>query len=422
MRFETYVAFRYVRGKRKNRFVSLITVISVAGVSVGVIALIVVMSIMTGFDNALRETIIGNRAHLTVEELGGGVKIGEPDQVIAQLEALCPEIVASGPLIQVEALLKNKTRSGERTTGAFVVGVDPERETAVTMLAENLTRKGGRQCGSGRLPDEKEIVLGYRLARRIGAFVGSEIQVITDKPSISPWGKVRVQRVMLIVSGIAQAKMSEYDSLYGFVDIPTAQMLTGSKGVDAVHCKLTNPFLADQIADRILAKLGLGATTWYESQAPFFEALKQEKLAMFIILVFIILVAAFNITSTLIMIVMEKRRDIGILRTLGTSGRSVLLLFVLEGLLIGLAGTIIGVVAGTLLAYNINPVAEFLAGLFGIDLFNSQIYYFDRIPVAVVPWDILWITVCAVILTLLSTLYPAWSAARVEPVEALRYE
>jgi lipoprotein-releasing system permease protein len=143
---------------------------------------------------------------------------------------------------------------------------------------------------------------------------------------------------------------------------------------------------------------------------------------MFIILVFIILVAAFNITSTLIMVVMEKRRDIGILRTLGSSGSSVLLLFILEGLFIGLSGTVIGVIAGTLLAYNINPVAEFLASLFGIDLFNSQIYYFDRIPVAVVPWDIFWITVSAVVLTLLSTLYPAWSAARLDPVEALRYE
>ena len=143
---------------------------------------------------------------------------------------------------------------------------------------------------------------------------------------------------------------------------------------------------------------------------------------MFIILVFIILVAAFNITSTLIMIVMEKRRDIGILRTLGSSGYSILQVFIIEGLMIGLSGTVIGVVAGTLLAYNLNPVAEFVAGLLGIDLFNSTIYYFDGIPVAVVPWDVAWITVSAVVLTFLSTLYPAWSAARVNPVDALRYE
>lgn len=421
MRFETYVAVRYLRGKRKNRFVSLITIISIAGVSVGVMALIVVMSIMTGFDIALRDTIIGNRSHLTIEE-PDGASISAPEVLMDQLEAACPEIVESGPLIQTEALLRNRTSRGERTTGAFVVGVDVDRESKVTMLADNLTDKEGRTFGQGDPPGYKEIILGHRLAFRLRAHVGSEIHVITDKPSVSPWGKVGGQRVVLTVSGIFQAKMSEYDSLYAFVDIPTAKMLTGRKGVDAVHCKLTDPLLADVVADRIDDQFGLRTTTWYQSQSAFFGALEQEKLAMFIILVFIILVAAFNITSTLIMVVMEKRRDIGILRTLGASGPSLLLLFIIEGLLIGLSGTAIGVAAGTALAYKINPVAEFIAGLFGVDLFNSQVYYFDRIPTAVIPWDIFWITTSAVVLTFLSTLYPAWSAARLEPVEALRYE
>jgi lipoprotein-releasing system permease protein len=421
MRFEAYVALRYLRGKRRSRFVSLITIISVAGVSVGVIALIVVMSVMTGFDNALTETIIGNRAHLTVEEYGHA-GIGNPERLTQQIEGLCPEIVASGPVIQIEALLKNKTARGGYATGAFVVGVDPERETAVTLLAENLTNEGGRTFGSGRLPGFKEIVLGYRLAIRLGVSVGSEIAVITDRPSVSPFGAFNIRPVYVTVSGISQAKMYEYDMGYGFVDIATAQTLTGRKGVDAIHCKLTDPFNAEAVGDRISTELGLQTTTWHESQAVFFEALKQEKFAMFIILAFIILVAAFNITSTLIMVVMEKRRDIGILRTLGASSWSILWLFVLEGLFIGLTGTLIGVAAGTVLAYHINPVAERIAGLFGIDLFNSQIYYFDRIPTAVVPWDILWITVSAVILTFLSTLYPATSACRLDPVEALRYE
>ena len=199
-------------------------------------------------------------------------------------------------------------------------------------------------------------------------------------------------------------------------------LLTGEQGVELVHCKLTDPFLADAVGKRITDTLGYKTTTWYESQASFFAALKQEKFLMFIILAFIVLVAAFNITSTLIMVVMEKKRDIGILRTIGVSRPSILLTFILEGLFIGLSGTFVGVTSGTLLAYNLNPVAEFIAGLFGVNLFDSQIYYFDRIPVAIIPWDIAWITISAVILTFVSTLYPAWSAARLDPVEALRYE
>lgn len=421
MRFEAFVAARYLRSKRRNRFVSLITIISVAGVSVGVIALIVVMSVMTGFDIALRDTIIGNRAHLTVEDVMGAV-IEDPEKIITEIEASCPEVVASAPFIQVEALLKNKSRRNPQASGAFVVGVDPERETGVTMLADNLTKKGGRRCASGKLPGPKEIVLGYRLANRLNAYIGSQIEVVTDRAAASPWGTRIAQGVVLTVSGISEAKMAEWDEVYGFVDLPTAKMLKGQKGVDAVHFRLDDAFAADKVADRVQKDLGYQATTWYESQAAFFGALAQEKFAMFIILVFIILVAAFNITSTLIMVVMEKRRDIGILRTLGASRQSILLLFIFEGLFIGLSGTITGVVLGTLLAYNLNPVAEFIAGLFGIDLFNVQIYYFDQIPVAVVPRDILWITLSAFVLTLLSTLYPAWSASRLDPVEALRYE
>lgn len=417
MRFEWYAASRYLRGKRKTRFISLITVISVAGVSVGVIALIVVMSVMTGFDIALRETIIGNRAHVTVV-LPAGQRMDDHRTVMDEVRAACPEVLAAGPIMQVEGLLK----VGRDTTGAIILGVDPALEAEVTDLERNLTKEGGRMFGAGRLPGEKEVVLGYRLAHRIGARVGSEVGVITDKPTVTPFGVRPGNQVYLTVSGISQAKMSDFDSLYAFVDIGTAQMLTGREGVDGIHLKLTDPFLADAVANRVEDALPYRAETWYQNQEAFFEALKQEKLAMFIILVFIILVAAFNITSTLIMIVMEKRRDIGILRTLGGSSWSILRLFVLEGLMIGVGGTLLGVVAGTLLACNINPVAEFIAGLFGIDLFNSTIYYFDGIPVAVVPFDIFWITVSAVALTFLSTLYPAWSAARLNPVDALRYE
>ncbi|HOK09824.1 MAG TPA: lipoprotein-releasing ABC transporter permease subunit [Candidatus Hydrogenedens sp.] len=417
MKFEAFVALRYLRSKRRNRFISLISIISIAGVSVGVITLIIVMSVMTGFDIALRETIIGNRSHLTIYDNAG--KIQDYESVIREIESLCPEIIASGPVIQVEALFKHD----EYTTGGLILGVDPERESKVTDLAKNLTNEGGRLFGKGKLPGEKEIVLGYRLANRIGARIGSQLQIVTARSIIRPFiGRQLGSQLWLSVSGISHARMSEFDEIYAFVDLQTAYMLTGEKGVDAIHVKLTNPFLASTVASKIREHLPYRTKTWYEDQQAFFDALRQEKLAMFIILAFIVLVAAFNITSTLIMIVMEKRRDIGILRTLGASTGSILLIFILQGLFIGVIGTVIGLCVGIVLAWNINPIAQFIAHLLGLDLFNSTIYYFEGIPVAIIPFDVACIVVSAVILTFLSTLYPAYSAARVNPVDAIRYE
>ena len=420
MRFETHVAFRYLRGKRKNRFVSLITVISIAGVSVGVITLIVVMSVMTGFDMALREAVIGNRAHLTIHE-SGGAAIGAPDEMARQIEAIAPEIVASAPVSQITVILGKKTGGEMAFSGALLVGIDNEREQKVTRLAENLTAKDGRTLGEGRLPDDLEIVLGCGLAREAGADVGDYVQVLAPRQVVSPLG-FKPRPVWLEVTGISQARMSDFDRYYAFISLATAERLAGARGVQAIHCKLTDAFLADAVAGRIERQLGLRAITWYESQEGLFASVKQSRFALFVILVFIILVAAFNITSTLIMVVMEKRRDIGILRTVGVSTPSVLLLFVIEGLFIGLTGTALGVVLGALLAHNLNPVAGFVARLAGIELFNSQIYYFDYIPAAVMPLDVLRVAAAAVLLTLVSTLYPAWSAARLAPIDALRSE
>jgi lipoprotein-releasing system permease protein len=417
MRFEAFVATRYLRGKRKNRFVSLITIISMAGVAVGVMTLIVVMSVMTGFDQELRETIIGNRAHLRVFP-GGGQTLYEWKDAVAQIKQLNPEVVGAGPVLETEALLKN----GSETTGCLIIGVEPELEKDVTDLATNLTSEGGRMFSEGEPPGEKEIVLGYRLAQRIGAHVGSEIAAFTPRLATSALGMRRGGQVYLRVSGISQARMSDFDSLYAFTDIATAQMLTGKSGVDGIHVKLTNPMDADRVADRIEDNLPFAARTWYEDQMAFFKALEQEKFSMFLILSFVVLVAAFNITSTLIMVVMEKRRDIGILRTLGVSTTSILSLFILNGLMIGLAGAAAGLIGGTLFITYLNPIVEFLASLFGVDLVTADIYYFDHIPAVLVPYDVAVIGATAVVLAFLSTLYPAWSAARVNPVEALRNE
>jgi len=423
MRFETFVAFRYLRAKRKNRFISLISLISVAGVSVGVITLIVVLGVMTGFNVALRNTIIGNRAHLNIID-PRGYAIEDYRAAIEEIENVVPEIQASGPFLHVQVLLENRggRKSGRVTSGALLVGVDPELESKVTQLTENLTDKGGRLHGAGRLPGKKELVLGFGLADTLGVGIGDRVAVFTPKAKPSPFGMKKAQQIILTVCGISQAKMHDFDSLYGWVDINTAMLLSGKEGPDGIHSKIEDPFLAQEYADRIEEKLGYRAITWYEDQLAFFEALRQEKFVMFIILVLVVLVAAFNITSTLIMMVMEKRRDIGILRTIGVSSASILRLFMIEGLIIGLTGTATGVVLGTLLAHYLNPIAEFIAPIFGIDLFNNQIYYFDQIPVEIVASDILTITIASIILSFLSTLYPAWSASRLDPVDALRHE
>ena len=423
MRFETFVALRYLRGKRKNRFISLISLISVAGVSVGIITLIIVLGVMTGFQIALQETIIGNRAHLMILNADGWAQ-DNYQAAIEEIEAVVPEIQASGPFMQVEALLQNLggRKTGRNTTGAFLIGVDPELESKVTDLAANLTREDGRSFGAGKLPGKKEVVLGYQLANTLGVGIGDVVAVFTPRAKVTPFGMQQAQQVILSVCGISHAKMSEFDTFFGWVDIPTAMLLTGKEGPDGIHSRIEDPFDAEEFARRIERTLGYSAVTWHENQLAFFEALRQEKFMMFIILVFIVLVAAFNITSTLIMMVMEKQRDIGILRTIGVSSASILRLFMIEGLIIGLAGTAAGVMLGMLLARYLNPIAELIAHIFGIDLFNSQIYYFDQIPVEVVPRDVLIITVASVILTFLSTLYPAWSASRLDPVDALRHE
>lgn len=419
MPFELFVALRYLRGKRKNRFVSLITIISVAGVCVGVMALIVVMSIMTGFDNALRETIIGNRSHVDFRTKDR-ISILNYEEEIAKLKAASPDIVAAAPVVVTESLIQR----GHATTGGIILGVDPALESEVTDLATNLTDAEGRLHSRGELPGDKEVVLGYRLAARIGANVGDDLTIYTAKAKSSPFGPRGGTAISLTVSGIAEARMSDIDMVYAFVNLETAGKLSGREGVDSIRCRLTNPDLAEKVKNQIEAvpELPYYGETWYESQAEFFGALEQEKVAMFIILTFIILVAAFNITSTLIMIVLEKRRDIGILRTLGVSGPSIVWLFILEGLLIGLSGTFLGVILGTVVAYYINPIATVIAGLMGIDLFNATIYYYDKIPSDVVPYDVVWITISAVILSFVSTLYPAWSASRLTPVDALRHE
>ena len=408
MRFEIYIALRYLRGKRKSRLLSLITFIAVTGVAVGVTALVVVMSVVSGFEQTFTQVITGNRAHISVEPVRA--YISEPEAFIAQLESAAPEILASSPVSQAAALLRRPGHGEE--AGAFVLGIDPAREQQVTCLGDNLIRSGKRPHAGGRMPRDNEIALGYQLAKKINAGIGDRLRVLGEQP----------EPVFLTVCGISQARMTEIDAHFGFVTLATAARLTGRSGADAVQCKIADPMAAARIAEEIEQATGVAAYPWSETYSEYFAMLAQHKSTLFTILVFIILVAAFNIASTLIMMVMEKRQDIGVLRTIGVSGPSVLFIFVMEGLLIGAVGTVAGVVAGSLIAINIDPIAQGIARMMGLGSFQSEYYYFDHLPAAVDVRDIAVIGLSAIALTFVSTIYPAWSASRLNPVDALRRE
>ncbi len=409
MRFELFLGLRYFRGKRKNFFISVITVISVAGVMVGVMALVVVLAVMSGFDEELRAKIIGNQPHLKVERTGG---IRDYESLIPVLEA-DPDVVAAAPLVEGEALLRS---SRGRTTPAAILGVDPELQRRVTDLDESIT-KGSIEPGG--------VVLGNVLAQSIGVFdVGQTVTIVTAKTYETFFGSTFATKKMK-VTGIFHSGHWEFDSRFALVTLADARRLLGYDDiVTSVQVKLDDPMKAHEADLRLSESLDndYRLRTWIEMNKSFFGALRTEKVVMFVILMFILLVAAFNIVSTLIMVVMEKTRDIGILRTVGTPSRSIMMVFIIEGLVTGLIGTLGGLLGGVLFARTLNPIADMVERLTGWSLFPADMYIFDQIPVKIVPADLAWIVAGAVVLSFAATIYPAWQAARVDPVESLRNE
>ena len=418
MKYEWFIGLRYLKAKRKQTFISIITVISIAGVMVGVMALIIVLSVMSGFEKTLKEKILGTQAHLVVLKTSQE-GMDHYDEVI-QKTGEVKGVLAAAPFIFSQVMLS----SGSSVSGVVLKGIDPDREGKVTELANNLK--------AGRLQDLKEvqagdappIILGVELAKHLSVSPGDRIQVISPLGTMTPMGMMPKMKRFRVV-GIFHSGMYEYDNSMAYVSIESAQKFFGMESqVTGIQVKTDDLYRVKEIGRELRKKLGFPYWTkdWMEMNRNLFSALRLEKIAMFIILVLIVLVAAFNIISTLIMVVMEKHKDIAILKSMGASSKGILRIFMIEGLVIGVVGTTLGTLLGLLAAFNLEKITGFVENLFGFKILASDVYYIDKLPSQVNGPDVVIITATAILISLLATLYPSWRASRLDPAEALRYE
>ncbi len=406
---EYYIGLKYLLAKRKQTFISIITVISVAGVTVGVMALIIVLAVMSGFEKELKNRILGATAHVQVISLDGS--IGEPFRLAESIRAV-PGVAAASPYVFSQVMIS----SGTAASGGVLRGVDPATAGNVTRLRQDV-RVGSlddlSKTGPGGLPGT---ILGRELAAHLGVTVGDVVEILVPSGNVTPLGAFpRVVRYRVV--GLAESGMYEFDSTFAYISFAEAGRLLGVAGrATGIEVRVNDIYAAGEIAARIKETLGYPywARDWAQTNRNLFSALKLEKTVMFIILVLIVFVAAFNIISTLIMVVMEKTRDIAVLMTLGATRTSIRRIFALEGIIIGVAGTTVGTVLGWILC-------ELLRRYQFIRL-PSDVYYISTLPVSLDPANFVAVGVISILICFVATLYPARQASRVDPAEAIRYE
>jgi lipoprotein-releasing system permease protein len=427
--FQLLIGLRYVRSRRQigqdNRFISFISSLSMVGIALGVAALIVVLSVMNGFQKELRSRILGVTSHIEVVGMDGALM--DWRQVAAQARQV-PQVLAAAPYVQGQVMLNGLNREagegpvlpGSGVRGAIVRGIDPQLEDTVADFSSHM------KYGSldALQPGSFKIVLGSDLARALGVVVGDRVTVIAPEGVVTPAGVIpRIKSFE--VGGVFDFGMFEYDSGLALIDLKDAQVLFRlGQSVTGVRLKVDDPFKAPQIARSIAPVLDEPAylIDWSRKHANFFRAVQIEKRMMFLILFLIVAVAAFNIVSTLVMAVTDKRGDIAILRTLGASRGSIAMIFMVQGALIGLIGLGLGVAGGVALALNIDTVVPAIERLFGIHFLSREVYFISDLPSDLQWDDVITISTTAFVLTLLATLYPSLRAARVQPAEALRHE
>lgn len=414
MSYEMFIGLRYLKAKRKQTFVSLITLISIAGVTVGVTALIVVIAVMNGFKEDLRDKILGVTSHVVISRFDGN--ISKYQEVRAKVEEVSG-VNAATPFIYTQVMISSR----KAISGAVLRGIEPKTASKVINLPKNLRAGSLEELEAENKPEGMRstpgIILGNELARNIGASRGEPVTVISPLGRLTPLGRVPRSQTFR-VAGIFDSGMYEYDSTIAYVSLWAAQRFLGiGDRVTGIEVRVDDIYEADRVA-RAIGKALDGypywSRDWMRMNKNLFSALKLEKIVMFIILTLIILVAAFNIVGTLIMVVIEKTRDIAILKSMGATRRSIMKIFMIEGAVIGLVGTLLGLLGGYTLC-------TLLATYKFIEL-PSDVYYISTLPVQMNPLDVALIALAAIVITLAASVYPAWQASRFDPAEAIRYE
>ena len=413
MQYELFIGLRYTRAKRRNHFISFISLISMCGIALGVMALIVVLSVMNGFQKELRTRILGVASHVQVSGPEGELAAW---QQVAEQAGKHRQVLAAAPYVAAQGMLS----FDQTVRGALVRGVLPEAEEQVADFNRHM-RGGSMQLLK---PGEFGIILGAELARTLQVFTGDKVTLIAPQGLVTP-AAILPRLKQFKVVGIFEAGMYEYDSGLALIHLADAQALYRMEDrVSGVRLKLDDLFAAPRVARELLSlvEADVFIADWTRSHANFFRAVQIEKNVMFIILLLIVAVAAFNIVSTLVMAVTDKESDIAILRTLGASPASIMQVFIVQGALIGVIGLALGLAGGIALALNIDVVVPAIERLFNTQFLAKEVYYISELPSDLQWRDVGVIAAVSFALTLLATLYPSWRASRVNPAEALRYE
>lgn len=411
---EVFVGLRYLRARRRNHFVSFISMASLLGIALGVAALIVVLSVMNGFEGELRHRLLSMTSHASVSTDEG--RLENWQQLLGQARE-APSVVAAAPYVALEAMLSR----GNDLAPARVRGIDPALEPGVSQIGEHMLLG----TLSALEPGKRRVILGRALAITLGVNAGDGVTLMVPQGNAIT-GSVTPRLARFVVSGIFEVGLQDHDGTLALVHIDDARSMAGlGDAVTGIRLQYEDIFQAPRMAGEWVSSLAdssLVARDWSVENASYFRAIAIEKTMMSLILMLVVAVAAFNIVSSLVMLVSEKKTDIAILRTVGLSPASVIKTFMIQGAILGWAGTLLGVGLGVALAANLNTVVPFLEQLFGFEVFPSSVYYITELPSELRIHDVLWIGGTALVLTLLATIYPARRAAAVEPAEALRYE